>query len=137
TPVEKQQRITIEGTIEMTDAVVAEKDRQIAELQAQLAGDGGGALPEADHTRQVNEMLDADEVIAGHRKRHRELELEMEEKLRAAELELSIERAKMARQKVELEELKTELDAKQQQFESSGGPTAVGQPKRRWRDKLG
>ena len=37
TPVEKQQRITIEGTIEMTDAVVAEKDRQIAELQSQLA----------------------------------------------------------------------------------------------------
>jgi chromosome segregation ATPase len=137
TPVEKQQRITIEGTIEMTDAVVAEKDRQIAELQAQLAGGEISAPTETEQSRQINELIDADEIIAEHRKRHRELELELEEKLRAAELELSIERAKMARQKAELEDLKSELDSKQQQFDSSGGAPAAGQPKRRWRDKLG
>jgi chromosome segregation ATPase len=136
-PIEKQQRITIEGTIEMTDAVVAEKDRQIAELQAQLVAGGTSALAETEQSRQINELVDADEVIAEHRKRHRELELELEEKLRAAELELSIERAKMARQKAELEELKSELDSKQQQYDSSGSSVTVGQPKRRWRDKLG
>lgn len=137
TPVEKQQRITIEGTIEMTDAVIAEKDRQIAELQAQLAGGEISAPTETEQSRQINELIDADEIIAKHRKRHRELELELEEKLRAAELELSIERAKMARQKAELEDLKSELDSKQQQFESSTAAPSPGQPKRRWRDKLG
>jgi chromosome segregation ATPase len=137
TPVEKQQRITIEGTIEMTDAVVAEKDRQIAELEVRLAAGGTRTPVETEQNRQINELVDADEVIAEHRKRHRELELEMQEKLRAAELELSIERAKMARQKAELEELKSELDSKQQQFGLSTDATFAGQPKRRWRDKLG
>jgi chromosome segregation ATPase len=136
TPVQKQQRITIEGTIEMTDAVVAEKDRQIAELQAQLAA-GDTTFVDAEQTRKVNELVEADDVIAEHRQRVRELEREMQEKLRATELELSVERAKMARQRMELDELKSDLDAKKQDFESSGGASAQGQPKRRWRDKLG
>ena len=118
TPVEKQQRITIEGTIEMTDAVVAEKDRQIAELQAQLAAAGDGTVGDAEHTRKMNDLVEADEVIAEHRKRVRELEREMQEKLRAAELELSVERAKMARQKAELDELKSDLESKKQEFET-------------------
>jgi chromosome segregation ATPase len=136
TPVEKQQRITIEGTIEMTDAVVAEKDRQIAELQAQLAA-GDSTFVDAEHTRKVNDLVEADDVIAVHRQRVRELEREMQEKLRAAELELSVERAKMARQRAELDELKSDLEAKKQEYESSGGAPVQGQPKRRWRDKLG
>jgi hypothetical protein len=85
----------------------------------------------------MNELVDADEVIAEHRNRVRELEREMHEKLRAAELELSVERAKMARQKADLDELKSDLESKQQQFASSGGAPVQGQPKRRWRDKLG
>jgi hypothetical protein len=43
----------------------------------------------------------------------------------------------MARQKAELEELKSELDSKQIQFDSSTTASSTGQPKRRWRDKLG
>jgi chromosome segregation ATPase len=136
-PVQKQQRITIEGTVAMTDAVVAEKDRQIAELKAQLAAAGIGSVADAERDRKTNELIEADEVIAEHRKRVRELEREMQEKLRAAELEMSVERAKMARQKAELDELKSDLESKRQQFETSGGPSAPGQPKRRWRDKLG
>jgi chromosome segregation ATPase len=136
TPVEKQQRITIEGTIEMTDAVVAEKDRQIAELQSKLAA-GDSTFVDAEHTRKVNDLVEADDVIAVHRQRVRELEREMQEKLRAAELELSVERAKMARQRMELDELRSDLEAKKQEFESSGGAPVQGQPKRRWRDKLG
>jgi len=136
-PVEKQQRITIEGTIEMTDAIVAEKDRQISELQLQMAAASDGTVVDPEHTRKMNELVDADEVIAEHRNRVRELEREMHEKLRAAELELSVERAKMARQKADLDELKSDLESKQQQFASSGGAPVQGQPKRRWRDKLG
>ena len=121
----------------MTDAVVAEKDRQIAELQTQLAAANNGSVGDAERDRKFNDLIDADEVIAEHRKRVRELEREMQEKLRAAELEMSVERAKMARQKAELDELKSDLESKRQQFETSGAPTAPGQPKRRWRDKLG
>src|SRR5205085_9842893 len=81
-PVSRQDRITIEGTIEMTDAVVAEKDRQIAELQKQLLATHNQPAHDDEQDEKIKELLDADEVIAQHRKRVRELEREMEEKLR-------------------------------------------------------
>jgi chromosome segregation ATPase len=135
----QQERATIQGTIEITDSVVAEKDRQIALLEAKLEAAAEIATAEGVevHSGKINELIDADEVIAGHRQRHQELEREMESKLRAAELELSVERAKMARQRVELEELKSSLDKERQLYESSGGPVAPGAPKRRWLSKLG
>jgi chromosome segregation ATPase len=136
-PVQKKDRATIESTIEITDAVVAEKDRQIAELQTQLATAGENAASEVDRNRRINELVDSDEVIAEHRQRVRELEREMEEKLRTAELELSVERAKMARQKVELDELKADLEAKRQAYEVTGTAPGQAPPKRRWRSKLG
>ena len=42
-----------------------------------------------------------------------------------------------ASRKSELDQLKSELESKRQDFESNGAPTVQGQPKRRWRDKLG
>jgi DNA repair exonuclease SbcCD ATPase subunit len=134
----RQERVTIEGTIEITDSVVAEKDRLIAELESQLGLAQSRSMPsDADQARRINDLIDADEVIAAHRERHQQLEREIEEKLRATELELSVERAKMARQKAELEELKAELDAQRQLFEANGGPVAAGAPKRRWLSKFG
>ncbi len=95
-PLPQKERVAIENTIEMTDAVVAEKDREIEQLKAQLSASDER---ESDRTaekqdEQLNQMLDADEVIAEHRKRIAKLEQEMDATLRAAELELSVERAK-------------------------------------------
>jgi chromosome segregation ATPase len=135
-PVREKERATIEGTIEMTDAVVAEKDREIAELRAQLAG-GAEAVAsdvDAERDRKVNELVDADAVITEHRQRIAELERDLEGKLREAELELSVERAKLARQKVELDELRVQVDAERQLYEPNAPP---GAPRRRWRTKLG
>jgi chromosome segregation ATPase len=137
-PVQKQERLTIENTIEMTDAVVAEKDRQIAALEAQLSAPSASASADDEaHNRKINELIDADAIIAEHRKRAAQLEREMDDKLRAAELELSVERAKMARQRVELEELRANLESQRQSLEASGGAPASGAPKRRWLSKLG
>jgi chromosome segregation ATPase len=134
----QQERATIEGTIEMTDAVVVEKDRRIAELTAELeAARNSPAASDDAHNEKLNELLDADEVIAEHRQRAQQLEREMEEKLRAAELEISVERAKIARQKVELEELRSNLASQRQLLESTGGVAAPGVPRRRWLSKLG
>ncbi len=130
--------MTIEGTIEITDAVVAEKDRRIAELTAEL--ETSRTNPAADdeaRNQQFNDLIDADAVIAEHRERTQQLEREMEGKLRAAELEMSVERAKLARQKVELEELKANLESQRQLYETTGGPPAPGAPRRRWLSKLG
>jgi chromosome segregation ATPase len=138
-PQRQQERATIEGTIEMTDAVVADKDREIAELKAQLAsgGDRAPAADEEERQRKLDEVIDADEVIAEHRKRIAQIEREMEEKLRAAELELSLERAKIARQKVELDELRADLESQRQSCSTSTAGATPGAPRRRWLSKLG
>jgi chromosome segregation ATPase len=134
----RRERVTIEGTIEITDSVVAEKDRLIAELESQLGlAQNRSAPTDEDRDRRIHDLINADEVIAKYRERHQQLEREIEEKLRATELELSIERAKMARQKAELEELKADLAEQRQLFEANGGPAAPGAPKRRWLSKFG
>ena len=134
----EKERTTIEGTIEMTDAVVAEKDREIQELKTQLATltSATADTRKGEQDEKVNELLNADEVIAEHRKRIAQVERAMEDKLRTAELEMSVERAKLARQKVELEELRSDLETQRQTMEAGGG-AAGGAPRRRWLSKLG
>jgi hypothetical protein len=137
-PERQDERVRIESTIEMTDAVVAEKDREIAELKSQLA-QGGGESPRAaeqEQEQKIRELVDADEVIAQHRLRVAELEREMEEKLRAAELELSLERAKIARERVQLDELRADIDSQRADI-GPPGTAAPGVPRRRWLSKLG
>ena len=137
-PVRQKERVRIAGTIEMTDAVVAEKDREIAELKSQLAhgGIGSSAPTNEIQNEQINELLDADEVIAEHRHRIAQLEREMEATFRAAELEVSLERAKIARERVELDELRDDLDSLRHEICPNGTPTP-GAPRRRWLSKLG
>jgi chromosome segregation ATPase len=135
-PERQVERMRIESTIEMTDAVVAEKDREIADLKEQLAQGAAAPPAEEEYENKVRELVDADAVIAQHRTRTSEMEREMEEKLRAAELELSLERAKIARERVQLEELRANIDAQRADF-GAGGAAAPGAPRRRWLSKLG
>lgn len=131
----QKERASIENTIEMTDAVVAEKDREIEQLRTQLA-EAESAKPaaaDAQRQQQIDALLDADEIIAEHRKKISQLEQEMEGKLRAAELELSVERAKIAREKSELEELRIDLESRRSPHDAGSG----GAPRRRWLSKLG
>jgi chromosome segregation ATPase len=132
----QQERASIENTIEMTDAVVAEKDREIEQLRTQLAEAASEKPAAAEQQRQqkIDELVNADEVIAEHRQRIAQLESEMEDKLRAAELEVSVERAKIAREKTELEEQRIDLESRRTPHDSGA---AVGAPRRRWLSKLG
>lgn len=129
----RAERATIENTIRITDDVVANKDRVISELKARLAEGGGG---ESAEEAAVRELIDADAVIEKHRKNIAQLESEMQDKLRAAELELSVERAKIAREQAQLGDLRAELESIRP--EGYVGNTAGRQaPKRRWLSKLG
>lgn len=137
-PALRQERANIRNTIEITDSVIAEKDRQIAELETQVENLRNNPKVENEaRNRQINELIDADQVIAEHRQRAQQFEREMEEKLRQAELEVSVERAKLARQKAELEELRADLESQRQQNEVAGVSAAPGTPRRRWLSKLG
>jgi chromosome segregation ATPase len=135
------ERETIANTIRITDDALARKDREIAELKAQLV-EGDSVMADAEES--LRELVDSDEVISAHRDRIAKLEKEMQEKLRAAELELSIERAKIARETAQLADLKAELESQRsnREFDSAPGSAtaatgATQHPRRRWLSKLG
>jgi chromosome segregation ATPase len=130
-----EERVRIEDTIRITDELIAEKDREITEMQAQLVSRDTG--PSAADEK-LEELLSGDDVIRDHRARVAELEKELVDKLRTAELELSVQRAKIAREQTELAEWRTELEALRNSLNLGGGGSAGGgPPKRRWLAKLG
>lgn len=134
----EEERVSIKDTIEMTDAVVAEKDGVIADLRAQLEAQAAALQVEAAPAIDpIEPLIDADEVISRHRERSAQLEKELEEKLREAELELSVERAKLARDKAEVEEWRLEMEAFKRTRAADEPATPAGAPRRRWLSKLG
>ena len=129
----KEARATIEGTIAITDQVVAEKDKELAELKATM--DSQPAEVDLDEIKKsiAEEVLDNDEMIQEERKRLEEMQEEWQEKLRKAELELSVQRAKLAREQSELQEKLAVLT----QAEKENPQTEPGKPRRRWLSALG
>jgi chromosome segregation ATPase len=135
-PAGQKEISSIQNTVRITDEVVASKDRQIAELKLKLASNGGTNGDTPVVADGVNANVDSDAVIQKHRARIAQIEQEMEDKLRETEMQLSLERAKIAREQAQLTELRIEL-------ESMRGPNGTvsesggNAPKRRWLSKLG
>jgi hypothetical protein len=128
-PKDKAAKLSIESTIRITDQMIAEKDRQIADLKALLQ----------DKTARSNEalsseLLDNDEQIRKERERLSRLEDEWRGKLRQAEIDISVERAKLARER-------SELEGKVRSFEESSGDKSGGKvgakQSGRWLNRLG
>ncbi|MEN0109752.1 MAG: hypothetical protein AAF805_03425 [Planctomycetota bacterium] len=133
-PHRAEERATIAGTIQITDEVVAEKDREIERLRAEVGGDASdGAAADA----AAAALLDEDEVIRQERERLVGLETQWEEKLRAAELELSVERAKIARAQSEIAEQQLELETLRAAAAAAAGESGEGEASRKWLSKLG
>jgi len=140
TPERREERTTIEGTISITDQVVSVKDREIAELKQQLESrpvesesefDIEAAKEEAVRAAH-EELFSKDEVIQNERQRLAELQGEWEDKLRAAELEISVQRASLAREKANVEEKLAMLESQTAEQENKGG-----KPRHRWLSALG
>ncbi|BBO31406.1 hypothetical protein [Lacipirellula parvula] len=132
TPERRKERAKIEDAISATDNAIAEKDRELAELRA----NGGGIVDEAAaNQRLVAEAVDADASIIAEREKLAQLQAEWEEKLRAAELEASLERAKLAREQAALRDKMSEF----QKTDPQGilANDADGKPRRRWLAALG
>ena len=128
-PRDKQTKISIESTIRITDQVIAEKDRQIADLKARLAESSSAANENAPSS-----LLDNDEQIRVERERLSRLEDEWRSKLRQAEIDISVERAKLARERSDVEaKLRSVEDAR---GDVAGGKTNAKQTGR-WLTRLG
>jgi chromosome segregation ATPase len=139
---QKTARLEIESVIDITDAVAAEKDREIQELKQLLDQQSSNLGAVAVGAAAFGEMLDKDEVIRQERERLQLLQVEWEGKLRQAEIDLSVQRAKLARERNELEEKQRHIDQqKTDQVNSDAEDTAAGKTKKptrgRWLSRLG
>lgn len=138
---EATTKLTIQGTLEITDSVVAEKDQEIAELRKLLEEQSSNIGNVAVGASAIAQLIESDEVIQHERERARQLQGEWEGKMRTAEVEISVERAKLARERAELEEKLRHLEERAAtigaQYPASAG-TASKEPKRgRWLERLG
>ncbi len=131
---QRAERIRIEGMLQAADRIVAEKDREIQGWKRQLEESSHALKTEAAATDEIRQILDADIVVREERERLEQLQAEWQEKLRQAEIDLSVERATLARQRAELES---------QSRSANGGPSppsteqAAPPVRGRWLARLG
>lgn len=129
------ERTSIADTIQITDTVVAEKDQEIEQLRSQLV-DNVYEGAERVVSDEEAALLDEDAIVQAERERLAELEKEWEEKVRTAELEISLERAKLSRAQNEIAKLKIEFET-QQGSGAEGLGAAATQARHNWINKLG
>ncbi len=105
----REKRIQVEEIVNLTERAIGEKDREIRELQQLLENQSGNLGAMAVGAKALGEMIDSDVLIQEERAKLRQLQETFDEKLRNAEIEISIERAQIARDRAELEELRRSL----------------------------
>ena len=136
-PEEAANRLTVEGAIQMTDQAVAEKEREIEELRRLLDEQSKNLGDVAVGASAIAEMLDSDELVKQEREKLEMIQQEWREKLRKAEIDISVERAKIARERAQLEEKIQMLE--QRSISGGDGESAESEtPKRgKWLARLG
>lgn len=86
----------------------------------------------------IAQMLDADELISQERQKLKDIQREWEDKLRQAEIDLSMERAKLARERTQLEtELEQARKSPPSPFVEIEGQTKAQARTRKWLEHLG
>ncbi len=119
--------------IEQRDDEIAEL-RNLLDQQAETRSDGTAIGASA-----IADMLDADELIAGERVKLQKLQAEWKEKFRKGEIDASLERAKLSRERQEVsatkQELELQLEQLQREYRQANATGSSGS--RRWLAKLG
>lgn len=110
-PEQQRERLSIEEVITQTDQVIAAKDEEISELKHLLSHQSESIGDVAVGASAIAGMMDNDEIIQQERENLAQLQEEWKEKLRTSEVELSLERARIARERAELEERINQLES--------------------------
>ncbi|HEX5442201.1 MAG TPA: hypothetical protein VFW87_00170 [Pirellulales bacterium] len=135
------ERLKIQEVIAQTDAAIAAKNEEIAELRQLLEAQSGSIGSVAVGAAVFADILSKDEVVQSERERLHQLQQEWEEKLREAEIDLSVQRAKIARERAEIEERQRLLEEQRAQHNDAGDSSdgcKTGRPQRgRWLARLG
>ncbi|WP_236621033.1 hypothetical protein [Rhodopirellula sallentina] len=124
---------------ERAERSLLKRDEEIGELRMLLENqsgtrDDGTAIGAA----AIASMIDSDELVMEERERLQQLKNDWEDKFRQAEIEASLERAKLSRERQELakraQELEERLEELQREKRDNAAPAKTG---RRWLAELG
>ena len=133
-----EEKYKVEQITRVTDRIVADKDLQIAELKQKIEQQSCD-LPThevADRKTAIAALFDQDACIQQERESLKRIQQEWRDKLRQAEIEISVERARIAREQIELETRISTFESERQQavVNISHEHSETG---RRWLAKLG
>jgi len=130
--------------IEATDEVIRRKDEEILELQRLLQHQSENLGSFAVGAAAIEELLASDELIQQERDNLERLQAQWRDKLKQAEIEISMERARIARERKELDsQLQTfrqeqqRLEARIAELQSTRRPGNEPVPRNRWFSRLG
>lgn len=138
--IERQaELLKIEEVIRETDLVLAEKGRECDELRQLLENQSSNLGSVAVGAAALGEVLDSDAIVQEERENLKNLQQQWREKLRQAEVDISIERATLARERAEIEAKLHTIEKRDGKPE--GGPNESTSPEKpargRWRERLG
>ena len=133
----RQERIKIKEVIRTTDRVIAEKDREIEELRLLLDSQSANIGTTAVGAAALGEILDKDALVQEERENLKRLQEEWHEKLRQAEIDISVERAKIARERAQIEEKLRALDSHPDTTTDASGDSENKPTRGRWLARLG
>jgi chromosome segregation ATPase len=91
-------KLTVEGTIRITDQVIADKEHEIEQLKQVLENQSSNIGEVAVGAAAIAEFLDQDELISQERESLQRMQEEWRDKLRQAEIDISVERARLGRE---------------------------------------
>jgi hypothetical protein len=139
---QSSDKMTVEGAIQITDRVVAEKEQEIQELKRLLESQAQNVGEVAVGAAAVAQMLDTDELILQERANLQQLQAELREQFKKMDVDLSLERAKLARERAELEEKLRTWEAEREAAGPAGEPGSGERGKKgpvrgKWLARLG
>jgi hypothetical protein len=141
-PCDPRKVLEIEKILDETSREIARRDEELMGLRALLAQQSISQDGLAIGAAAIADVVEADAIIVAERLRLKELQAEWEQKHRQAEIEISLERAKIARERLELQERIQDIETKQSHTQGDStagmGTTADRAKSRgRWLARLG
>lgn len=127
------ERLEMKKVLQDTQVEIDRRDAEIAELHSIIQQQSDTRQGVAIGAAAFAQAFDNDEMIQQERQKLIEIQLQWEEKLRQAEIDVSLERAKLARERTQLEQ---ELETTHREKAAKESSPMEGRT-RKWLDHLG
>lgn len=132
-PEHTARRLEVEHILLATQTEIERRDAEISELQAIIEQQSDTRQGVAIGAAAFAQAFESDEMIQQERQKLKEIQLQWQEKLRQAEIDVSLERAKLARERTQLEQ---ELEETRREKAALTSDPAQSK-KRKWLEHLG